>query len=134
MEHSKAMLFMAIGLGMIGDIFYLGSFFFRHQMIEFITFLSPVYSSQDLNNSGENMLLIFTSLIGAMMYLVSFLVIALSFEEREKQRQFAYYGILLWFVTDSFASWYFGIGYNVFINIGFLVIATIFLKKMIKEN
>lgn len=128
MEHKQLMVGLALFLVLIGDIFYLGSFFFRDAMIGFIVSLSTEFSAVDFDPVGENMVLIFTSLMGAMLYLVAFLAFALGYEEKKRQRDFAYYGVIVWFIADSFASYYFHIEFNILINLVFLLVATIVLK------
>jgi len=130
MKHEKSLFWLAIVILLVGDVLYFGSLLFKSHMITLIMKLSPELTESQLSSTGESAVLFVSAVLGAVMYLVGFLLIALSRKERTNQIKFIYFGLGVWFGFDSLASIIFGFEYNVVVNLILLIISIIFIKSI----
>jgi hypothetical protein len=128
MKFNKSINSLAIIILVVGNVFYLVSLFFKSFAIELIMIFSNEITPAQLNTAGESVLLFFTGMLGAMLYLIGFLLIALSREGRSAQLKFVYYGLFLWFITDSLISFIHGFVWNIAFNMVFLVTGVVLLR------
>ncbi len=134
MKYEKNLLWFGIVILLFGDVLYVGSLLFKSFMISLTMILSPELTADQLTPTGESAILFLCGVLGAMMYLVGFLIIALSMKEKEDQIKLIYVALGVWFVFDSFASVILDFGFNVLINLGFLITGIIFLKTIKGEE
>ena len=134
MKHSKAFFIISMIIFAAGDFFYFGSLIFRKFMVDFLIFLAPSYSISELSETGKMAILFTTCIIGAMMYLIGFLLWGMTKESREEQRKYYLYGLSFWFVTDSISSAIFKFYFNIFVNVVFLGLGYLFYHLSKNEN
>ncbi len=132
-NDSKYLFILSMILIGVGDIFYFGALLFRDFSIEFLMTLSPAYLPTDLSDAGRSVGLFYSATMGALMYLTGFLVWSLTKETLAERRKFAFYGLWIWFVTDTIASLLFSFSLNVFMNFLFLIIGVAFLGYEFKD-
>ncbi|MCY3410531.1 MAG: hypothetical protein INQ03_02735 [Candidatus Heimdallarchaeota archaeon] len=124
-QERKNYFVLALIMLFFGDIFVLGSLFFHSLMVDFILIFSPEYSSIELGTFGKDLLLFFTTMVGAVMYLVGFLFWAVA--KPEFSKRLVLFGLFAWFIADSIGSLLFNFEFNVIFNAVFLIIGLIFL-------
>lgn len=134
MKHKKSMFSFALIFSLVGDILYFGSLIFRDQMINLLTLLSTEYTSTDLNSTGVDFVLFNTCIIASVMYLITFLFIAISMDNKSDQRKYALYGVFIWFIADVTASIIFHMYGNIIIDLLLLISGILFLKVLVNED
>ncbi len=120
-------------IGLTGDFFYLGAIFFRTFMVKTIIAFAPYKSTSNLSPFAQDAILFLTATIGAMLYLIAFLIYAL-WQPGNNQKYIVLIGIILWFITDCLSSIIFGFIYNAVFNIIFLLFGLNLFWNMKKEK
>ena len=130
MKLNKSLFWFGIIILFTGDVYWLASLFFKSFAIDSIMVFSTEFNSSQLNAAGENVLLLLAGILGSLLYLVGFLIIALSSESRPDQIKLIYAGLIVWFLADSIASLVYGFYWNIAFNTVFLTTGLIFLKNI----
>ena len=128
MKFNKSLFWLGLIMLFTGDVYWLASLFFKSFAIDSIMIFSTEFSSSQLNAAGENVLLLVAGILGSLLYLVGFLFIALSRENRSEQIKIVYYGFIAWFLADSIASLANGFLWNILFNAMFLTLGIVFMK------
>ncbi len=132
-NSAKSLFILSMILIGVGDILFFGTLIFQNYSIEVLMALSPEFSSSSLSDAGKSVGLFYLATLGTLMYLIGFLVWALSKPNFSERRKFSFYGLLIWFVTDSISSLVYGFSLNVISNLIFLIIGVAFLGYKFEE-
>lgn len=126
-NYPKSLFILSMILIGVGDLLFFGTIFFKDFFIDVLMGLSPEYNTSDLSEAGKAVGLFYLATLGTLMYLIGFLVWALAKETLGERRKFGFYGLLVWFVTDTIVSLVFGFPLNVMSNLVFLVVGVSFI-------
>lgn len=101
---------------------------------DLILILSATYSSIEDLGAGYKLFLGFSIIAGGLTIALGFFIVYVGKNYNPEDQYLIYAGIVLWFIIDSIASFFYGWEYNLILNILFVGIMITIFNKAYRES